>query len=142
MKLYAFAAFLALMFFSFSDHSAQAGSNRSVVHKFFVVKDAVVFGCDSYHCETNLKVHRGIFIKAKCRNGWCKMRTLPFKNAWVLESCLKHVPLVRVEDDEEDDSDGDSEGDGDSDEGDSDSGDSEDDSDNADEEDGEDESDS
>lgn len=100
MRLYAFAAFLALPFLGLWGQTAKADNYccggeanpyHSVIRDFYVYKDAVVFGCDGYHCETNIKLLSDVHIKAKCRNGWCEVRSFPFKDAWVLESCLKRV---------------------------------------------------
>lgn len=100
MKLHAFAALLALPILGFAAQTAKAdyyccGKEKEpyefVTKDFYVIKHAVVFGCDGYHCETNVKLESDIHIKARCRNGWCEVRSLPFKDAWVLESCLKHV---------------------------------------------------
>lgn len=100
MKLHAFAALLAMPMIGFAAQTAKAdyyccsGHQKSyefVTEDFYVVKDAVVFGCDGYHCETNIKIIGDIHIKARCRNGWCEIQSVPFKNAWVLESGLKRV---------------------------------------------------
>ncbi len=101
MRLYAFAALLAFPIVWLSAPAAKAdyyccGTQSGYpadeeflrTRHFYVDKDAVVFGCDGYHCETNITLEGGIVIKAGCRNGWCEIRSLPFKNAWVLESCL------------------------------------------------------
>ncbi len=100
MRLYALAALLALPLFGLASQSAKAdyyccgGGHKPydfVTHKFYVATDAVVFGCDGYHCETNVRLRSDIEIKARCRNGWCEVRSFPFKNAWVLERCLKRL---------------------------------------------------
>lgn len=100
MRLYALAALLALPLFGLASQSAKADyyccgerdkPHGFVTHKFYVIKDAVVFGCDGYHCETNIRLQSDIKIKARCRNGWCEVRSFPFEDAWVLESCLKRL---------------------------------------------------
>jgi hypothetical protein len=98
MKLYAFAAFLALSLVGLAAEAAKAdqpccGSSQYqhtslISHKFRVVKHATVFGCDGYHCQTNVILKHGITIRARCRNGWCELIGIPMKNVWVLESCL------------------------------------------------------
>lgn len=97
MKIYAFAAFLALSVVGLAGQAAKAdylccGEEDSFVTRvYYVAKTATVFGCDGYHCETNIKLLSGIHVKARCRNGWCELRSLPLKNAWVLESCLERI---------------------------------------------------
>ena len=98
MRLYAFAALLAFPFFGLGPEAAKADyyccgarekPHHSSSHHFRVIKDAVIFGCDGYHCETNVTLYSDISIKARCRNGWCEIQSLPLKDAWVLESCLE-----------------------------------------------------
>ncbi len=101
MKLYAFAALLALPFFGLAAGTAKADyycCGRGEVdeafqetHPFIVEGDAVIFGCDGYHCETAIRILGGTHIDAGCRNGWCQIRSLPLREAWVLESCLRPV---------------------------------------------------
>lgn len=96
MRLVAFAALLALPLFTLAAPAAKADyyccgpKHESFVTKdYHVIEKAVVFGCDGYHCQTNIDLLPDIHVKARCRNGWCEIRSLPFKNAWVLEKCLK-----------------------------------------------------
>lgn len=100
MKRFAFAALTAIAFLGGAAHTAQADyycctekhkPDYFIDQKFHVIEDAVVFGCDGYHCETNVSLYSGVTVKARCRNGWCEVRSFPFKNAWVLEKCLKPV---------------------------------------------------
>lgn len=98
MRLFAFAALLAIPFLAIAAPAAKAdyyccgnenGKQSFVKEDFHVIKEAVVFGCDGYHCETAIRLLRDVKVEAKCRNGWCKLVTFPLENAWVLESCLK-----------------------------------------------------
>jgi hypothetical protein len=100
MRNYAFAALLALPAFGLVPQTAKADyyccgqehhRPHHVVEEFYVVGDAVVFDCDGYHCETHIRLQGDIRITAKCRNGWCEIQSLPLKNAWVLESCLRRI---------------------------------------------------
>ncbi|NJM35915.1 MAG: hypothetical protein HC850_15865 [Rhodomicrobium sp.] len=100
MRVYAFAAVLALSVFGITANAAKAdyyccGKQNSrhefISERFYVIKEAVIFGCDGYHCETTVRLYSDINIKARCRNGWCEIRDLPLKNAWVLESCLQRT---------------------------------------------------
>ena len=100
MRLFAFAALLALPLAGLVASAAKAddyccrGSgyphDEFVTKAYYVYKHATLFGCDGYHCETNIRLDADLHIKARCRNGWCEIRSLPLKDAWVLESCLKH----------------------------------------------------
>jgi hypothetical protein len=97
MKLFAFAALMALPLLGAGTQSASAdyyccGKGYHEEHHaehFTVISDAVVFECDSYHCETKIKIFGGTEVKAYCRNGWCEIKNFPFAHVWVLESCLK-----------------------------------------------------
>ncbi|HKJ62663.1 MAG TPA: hypothetical protein VKA94_11850 [Hyphomicrobiales bacterium] len=100
MKIYALAAFLAFSVVGLAAEAAKADylccrseeyQDEFVTHHFHVVKDATVFGCDGYHCETNIVLKYGLNVKARCRNGWCEIRSIPLKNVWVLESCLERL---------------------------------------------------
>jgi hypothetical protein len=97
MKIYAFAAFLALSVVGLAGQAAKADylccgeEDEFVTRVYHVVKNATVFGCDGYHCETNIRLKYGIKVKARCRNGWCEIRNLPLKNVWVLENCLESI---------------------------------------------------
>ena len=91
-----FAALLALPLLGLGVQSAAADyyccGKTEVEHKIkwaYVVKDSTVFDCDSYHCETKIKLYGGTKVKAYCRNGWCHIKNFPFANVWVLEHCLK-----------------------------------------------------
>jgi hypothetical protein len=97
MRLFAFAALLALPLLGFGAQSASAdyyccGGNRGETeHKVrwgHVIRKSVVFDCDAYHCETKIKVYGGTKVKVYCQNGWCHIKNFPFKNMWVLEYCL------------------------------------------------------
>jgi hypothetical protein len=98
MKLYAFAALMALPLLGLGAQSASADyyccgqQKHHYQHKklYYVVKDSTVFDCDAYHCETKIKVFGGSTIKADCRDyGWCEIKGLPFGKMWVVEACLK-----------------------------------------------------
>ena len=101
MRIYAFAAFLAFSVIGLAAEAAKAdylccGSSgydkeEFVTHHFHVTKSATVFGCDGYHCETNIVLKHGLKVKARCRNGWCEIRHIPMKNVWVLERCLERI---------------------------------------------------
>lgn len=101
MRIYAFAALLAFSVVGLAAEAAKAdylcceadGYEREefVTRSYHVIKKATVFGCDGYHCETNISVDYGLDIKARCRNGWCELRSIPMKNVWVLESCLEKI---------------------------------------------------
>jgi len=97
MRLFAFAALLALPLLGFGAQSASAdyyccGGKRGEIEQKVrwghVIRNSVVFDCDAYHCETKIKVYGGTKVKVYCQNGWCKIKNFPFKNLWVLESCL------------------------------------------------------
>jgi hypothetical protein len=98
MRLFAFAALLALPLLGLGAQSASAdyyscGNNNNgdehQVRWTHVVKDSAVFDCDSYDCQTKIKVYGGTKVKVYCRNGWCHIKNFPFANIWVLEECLK-----------------------------------------------------
>ena len=98
MRLFAFAALLALPLLGLGAQSASAdyyccGKEKyPAEHKVYwtyVVKDAAVFDCDLYHCQTKIKVYGGTKVKVYCRNGWCHIKNFPFAHVWVLEECLK-----------------------------------------------------
>jgi hypothetical protein len=97
MKIYAFAAFLALSVVGLAGQAAKADylcceqEDEFVTRAYHVVQSATVFGCDGYHCETNVILKHGVKVKARCRNGWCEIRSLPLKNVWVLENCLEKL---------------------------------------------------
>ena len=99
MKIYAFAAFLALSVVGLAGQAAKADYlcceddkyEEFVTRAYHVVQSATVFGCDGYHCETNVVLKHGVNVKARCRNGWCEIRSLPLKNVWVLENCLEKL---------------------------------------------------
>jgi hypothetical protein len=104
MKIYAFAAFLALSVVGLAGQAAKADylcceqEDEFVTRAYHVVQSATVFGCDGYHCETNVILKHGVKVKARCRNGWCEIRSLPLKNVWVLENCLEklgHGPYAK-----------------------------------------------
>ncbi len=101
MRLYAFAALLALSIVGLAAGAAQAGQpccgegryphHGFVTRPYHVIETATVFGCDGYHCQTNIILASGIDVKARCRNGWCELRGIPMKNVWVLERCLRKI---------------------------------------------------
>ena len=99
MKTHAFAALMALPLLALAAPAAKAdryccGSgyqSEFVTRDFYVTKHATVFGCDGYYCQTAVILKSDRHVKARCRNGWCQLRSTPFKNAWVLESCLKDL---------------------------------------------------
>jgi hypothetical protein len=98
MRLFAFAALLALPLLGLGAQSASAdyyccGKERREpeAQHYYVVKNSVIFDCDGYHCETKIKVHGGAKIKAECNNGWCEIKESRFSRMWVLESCLKPI---------------------------------------------------
>jgi|SRR5687768_1545093 hypothetical protein len=102
MRLFAFAALLALPLFAIAAPAAKAdyykccGAERhhggdngySEFRIYDVQRPAVVFGCDGYHCKTSIKLKPYTTIKARCYKGWCRIKSHQFKNAWVLEECL------------------------------------------------------
>lgn len=95
MRLFAFAALLALPLLGFGAQSASAdyyccgkGQSEHKVRWGHVIKKSVIFDCDAYHCETKIKVYGGTKVKVYCQNGWCHIKNFPFKNMWVLEYCL------------------------------------------------------
>ena len=96
MRPFVFAALLALPLLGLGATSASADyyccGKKDEEHKVrwaYVVKDSVVFDCDSYHCQTKIKVHGGTKVKTYCKNGWCHIKNYPFSHMWVLENCLK-----------------------------------------------------
>jgi len=101
MRLFAVVALLALPILGLGSQAAKAdyyccGQNRnndehSRYGEFIVIKKSVIFGCDAYHCETRVKLRPDVKVSAKCRNGWCRIKSSRFQNAWVLEHCLKPV---------------------------------------------------
>ncbi len=101
MRLFAFVALLALPILGLGSQAAKAdyyccGQNRnndddSRYAEFIVIKKSVIFGCDAYHCETKVKLKPDVQVSAKCRNGWCRIKSSRFEHAWVLEHCLKPV---------------------------------------------------
>jgi hypothetical protein len=101
MKIYAFAAFLAVSVVGLAGQAAKADylccekekyhEYEFVTRPYHVIKKATVFGCDGYHCETNIELKYGLDVKARCRNGWCEIRSIPMKNVWVLENCLETI---------------------------------------------------
>jgi hypothetical protein len=100
MRLFAFAALLALPLLGLGAQSASAdyyccGKGRygseHTVRWAYVVKDSVIFDCDSYHCQTKIKVRGGTQVKVYCRNGWCHIKNYSFKHMWVLEHCLNLI---------------------------------------------------
>ena len=104
MRLYAFAALLALPLLAIAAPGAKAdyyhkkccGEGYNGGHNgyepefriYYVKRPAVVFGCDGYHCKTDIKLKAHTTIKAVCERGWCRIKSSEFKNAWVLEECL------------------------------------------------------
>jgi hypothetical protein len=95
MRLFAFAALLALPLLGFGAQSASAdyyccgkGQSEHTVRWGNAIKDSVIFDCDSYHCETKIKIYGGTKVKVYCQNGWCRIKNYPFKNMFVLEYCL------------------------------------------------------
>jgi hypothetical protein len=98
MKLFAFAALLALPLLGLGAQGASAdyyccgkGRGEQEAQHYYVVKNSVIFDCDAHHCETKIKVYGGTKIKAECNNGWCSIKDFPFAHMWVLESCLKQI---------------------------------------------------
>ncbi len=118
MRLYAFAALLALPFLGLEAGTANAnyyccgqgfddfGHTRS----FYVPQDAVLFSCDGYFCRTGITLNGGTYINAGCRNGWCEIRSLPLRNAWVLRNCLRSNGYVPYGNDNGNDNDNDNGG--------------------------------
>jgi hypothetical protein len=125
MRLFAFAALLALPLLGLGAQSASAdyyccGKEKDEVeHKVgwtYVVKDSAIFDCDSHDCRTKIKIQGGTKVKVYCRNGWCHIKNFPFAHMWVLEECLK--PFYREGEGEGDGEDnGEEGGEGDSGEG-------------------------
>jgi hypothetical protein len=113
MKLFAFAALLALPLFAVAAPAAKAdyyhkkccgeghgynGGEDAEVRYYYVKRPAVVFGCDGWHCKTGIKVKPHTNVKAICyETGWCRIKSHEFKNAWVLKECL----ILKDEDREE-----------------------------------------
>ena len=98
MRLFAFAALLALPLLGLGTQSASAdyyccgqGRGEQELQYFYVHTNSVVFDCDAYYCKTKIKVYGGTKFKAECRNGWCNIKDYPFADMWVLESCLKQI---------------------------------------------------
>lgn len=96
MKHYAFAALLALPLLGLASQDAAADyyccgkrPEPFITKDYYVHKKATVFDCDGWQCETKITLYDDLKISARCRNGWCEVRSFPFKEAWVLESCLK-----------------------------------------------------
>jgi hypothetical protein len=111
MRLFAFAALLALPLLGFGAGSASAdyyccGQQKSYEHHgsghygrsshyehtklYYVNKHTAVFDCDAYHCETKIKIEKGATVEAHCRHyGWCEIKGGPFKHLWVVETCLE-----------------------------------------------------
>ena len=117
MKTFAFAALLALPLLGSGAQGASAdyyccGQQKSYEHHrpshyqhssgyghsshyehtklYYVNKHTAVFDCDAYHCETKIKIEKGATVKAHCREyGWCEIKGGPFKNQWVVETCLE-----------------------------------------------------
>ncbi|WP_088347862.1 MULTISPECIES: hypothetical protein [Rhodomicrobium] len=100
MRLYAFAALLALPLLGSGSGAAKAdyyccgrdkGDEREIRY-FLVVKKTAVFDCDAHHCETKIRLRPDTKIKAKCTEyGWCKIEPRRLDNAWVPENCLKEI---------------------------------------------------
>lgn len=112
MRLFAFAALLALPLLGFGAGSASAdyyccGKEhypKPYAKVYYVPQDTAVFDCDAHHCETKIKLLAGSHIKAKCRYyGWCEVigsvqskghygkdgTSIRLANFWVPEYCLK-----------------------------------------------------
>ena len=98
MRLFAFAALLALPLLGLGAQSASAdyyccGKEKDrVEHKVgwtYVTKNSAIFDCDSRDCQTKINVYEGTKVKVYCRNGWCHIKNFPFANVWVLEECVK-----------------------------------------------------
>ena len=95
MRPFAFAALLALPLLGLGAQSASAdyyccgGKRHNKPHLYRVVKDSAIFDCDAHHCETKIRIEGGATIKAKCENGWCRIKDTPFAPVWILESCLE-----------------------------------------------------
>jgi hypothetical protein len=120
MRLYAFAALLALPLLGLISGAAKAdyyccGKNKGdgderEVRYFLVVKKTAVFDCDAHHCETKTRLRPHTKIKAECRSyGWCKIEPDRVDSAWVPEHCLKEIGGHQKE---EDYSEGEAEGEG------------------------------
>lgn len=101
MRLFAFAALLALPLFAFAAPAQADYYNKKCCGEgqnghgeypefrvYYVKRPAVVFGCDGYHCKTGIKLKPQTTVKAVCERGWCRIKSHQFKNAWVLEECL------------------------------------------------------
>ena len=98
MRLFAFAALLALPLLALGAQSASAdyyccgkGQDEHKVRWGYVTKDSAIFDCDSYDCQTKIKVRGGTKVKVYCKNGWCHIKNFSFKHIWVLEHCLKLI---------------------------------------------------
>lgn len=97
MKLFAFAALLALPLLGLGAPSASAdyyccGGRPHSEYKIgytYTIKNSVIFDCDSHYCHTKIKIYGGTKVKVHCRNGWCLIKSFPFENMWVLEECLQ-----------------------------------------------------
>ncbi len=94
MKTFALAALLALPALGLAPQDASARGYccgerpwRSA-RPFIVDRTAVIFDCDGWHCKTDIRIRPGRRVRSWCRNGWCKIVSGPFKNAWVLRRCL------------------------------------------------------
>ena len=95
MKTYALAALLALPALGLASQEASARQyccgerpqNRISQH-YIVDRTAVVFDCDAWNCKTDIRIKAGRLIYARCNNGWCRIISGPFKNAFVLRECL------------------------------------------------------
>lgn len=120
MRLYAFAALLALPLLGLISGAAKAdyyccGKNNGnederEVRYFRVVKKTAVFDCDAHHCETKIRLRPYTKIKAECRSyGWCQIEPGRVDSAWVPEHCLKEIGGHHKE---EEDSEGEGEGEG------------------------------
>jgi hypothetical protein len=117
MRLFAFAALLALPLFAVAAPAAKAdyykpkccgesdnGSNsyygyHAEFKHYYVKRPAVVFGCDGYHCQTGIKLKPETTVIAACDRGWCRVKSDHFKNAWVLEECLREFEGEEGQDD-------------------------------------------
>lgn len=105
MKTFALAALLALTALGFATQEASARDYNCcgdrphrIVHRYIVDETAVVFDCDGWDCKTDIRIRAGRLIHAWCRNGWCKVVSGSFKNAWVLRECLER-PYYNGDDD-------------------------------------------
>lgn len=111
MRLYAFAALLALPLLGLVSGAAKAdyyccGKNKGEgdereVRYFRVIKKTAVFDCDAHHCETKIRLRPHTKIKAVCRPyGWCEIEPGRVENAWVPEHCLKEIGRHDKQEDE------------------------------------------